>query len=47
MADLRKRGSTYEEIADRLNLSYRTVLIYLKREGGLVEKLKRKMGLKS
>jgi len=36
---------TYGEIADRLNLSYETVLRYL-REEGFFERLRRKIGLR-
>ena len=47
MRNLRKAGVCKKEIAKKLNLSYKTVLDHLKGEElGLVEKLKRRLGLK-
>lgn len=44
--DLEKEGVPKKEIADKLNLSYGIVLKCLKREEGLVGKLKRRLGFK-
>ena len=47
MRELREAGVPKKGIADELNLSYKTVLMYLRREElGLVKRLKKKLGLK-
>jgi len=45
MGRLRREGLTYGEIADKLGLSYITVLKYLKRKEGLLAGLRRRLGL--
>ena len=45
MRNLREAGLSKRRIADKLDLSYKTVLMHLKEER-FFEKIKRKMGLR-